>query len=108
MFPRQSLICRWNHGPWFKPFGRVFGPDPWHTRYKQPSSRFHAPRHFGSSTPLVSFRLSGMVLLTGRPTFPFSPGWFVVLSTPTFEIPESEATGACKHGGWLLHSGIIE
>ena len=42
-------------------------------------------------TPLVSFELSGIGSIIG-PRFPFSPGWFVPFSIPTFEIPESEAT----------------
>lgn len=61
---------------------------------KQPLFRISC-HHFDSSTPLVSFRLSGMILNTGAPTSPFSPGWLVPLSMPTAEMPESEATGAC-------------
>ena len=44
-----------------------------------------------AQTPLVSFELSGMGSIMG-PRFPFSPGWFVPFSIPTFEMPESEAT----------------
>ena len=36
------------------------------------------------------------------PRFPFSPGWFVPFSIPTFEIPESEATYT-----YDLHISII-
>ena len=49
---------------------------------------------FFFQTPLVSFKLSGTVLLIGSPRFPFSPGWFVPLSIPVLDMPESEATGA--------------
>lgn len=42
-------------------------------------------------TPLVSLELSGTGSILG-PTMPFSPGWFVPLSIPTFEMPESDAT----------------
>lgn len=42
-------------------------------------------------TPLVSLELSGIGSIIG-PTSPFSPGWFVPFSIPTFEMPESDAT----------------
>lgn len=62
--------------------------------HMQPPFR-NASHYFDSSTPLVSFEFSGMMLMTGAPTSPFSPGWFVPRSIPTAEMPESEATGAC-------------